>query len=151
MITNVYKEIWCIFPYNDDGDILEEIYFKNNNPETYKYMESHKDELAKRDKGNKVYPKWYSYGRTQSLKIANKEKIMYIPTFADPKNINYKIDRPMLCVGCLSLEVNDENYKLEYIKETLEKNKKFIIDNSSKRGGGWLNISSRILKQIIVE
>jgi len=76
---------------------------------------------------------------------------MYIPTFADPDNIMYKIDVPKLCIGCLSLEIKDENYTLEYIKNVLEKNKKFIIDNSSKRGGGWLNISSRIIKQILVE
>jgi hypothetical protein len=48
------------------------VYSKNNiskttNPQTYSFLEDHKEELGKRDKGNKLYPKWYSFGRTQSL------------------------------------------------------------------------------------
>ena len=142
--------MWCIYPYDNEANILEENIFKENNPLTYIYLESHKEELSKRDKGNKIYPKWYSYGRTQSLKLSINEKIMYIPTFADPENIIYKIDTPKLCIGCLSLEIKDYNYTLEYVKSILEKNKQFIVENSSKRGGGWLNISSRILKQIYI-
>jgi len=151
-ITNGDKNMWCIYPYDNDATILEEDYFKDNNPLTYKYLENNKDELSKRDKGNKVYPKWYSYGRTQSLKISTKDKVMYVPTLSDPENIIYKIDTPKLYIGCLGLEIiKDDNYTLEYVKGILEKNKQFIIDNSSKRGGGWLNMSSRILKQISIE
>lgn len=150
-ITNGDKNMWCIYPYDNDANILEETYFKDNNPLTYKYLENNKDELSKRDKGKKKYPKWYSYGRTQSLKISNKDKIIYIPTLADPENIIYKIDTPKLYIGCLALEPKDDNYNIEDIKKILEKNKQFIIDNSSKRGGGWLNMSSRILKQVNIE
>lgn len=150
-ITNGVKVLWCIYPYNDKCEILEEDVFKRDNPLTYKYLEENKEELGKRDKGKKKYPRWYSYGRTQSLKISDKEKIIYIPTFADPNNILYMIDTPKLCIGCLSLEITDDNYTLEYVKDVLEKNKDFIINNSSKRGGGWLNMSSRILKQISIE
>tara|TARA_Y100000593_G_C4312016_1_gene338883 strand:- start:1327 stop:2616 length:1290 start_codon:yes stop_codon:yes gene_type:complete len=150
-VTTGKKNNWCIFPYNNNAVILNEDYFKNNNPKTYNYLEKHKKELAKRDKGNKTYPKWYSYGRTQSLKIPNKDKILYIPIFADPENIIYKIESPKLCIGCLSLEVKDEHYTIEQVKEILEKNKNYIIQTSSKRGDGWLNMSSRIIKQIVVE
>lgn len=145
------KNMYCIYPYDDNAVILDEEIFKVNNPLTYKFLESHKEELAKRDKGNKVYPKWYSYGRTQSLKISNKDKIMYIPSFTDPENILYKIDTPKLYIGYLGLEIKDENYSLEQVKDILEKNKQFIINNSSKRGGGWLNMSTRVIKQIVVE
>ena len=86
-IKTAGKDIWCIFPYTPEAVVFEEEEFKRDNPETYKYLLSNKDELAKRDKGNKTYPKWYSYGRTQSLKISKKENILYAPTFADPDNI----------------------------------------------------------------
>lgn len=150
-ITNGDKDMWCIYPYDDEAVILDEESFKTNNPLTYDYLESNKLELSKRDKGNKTYPKWYSYGRTQSLKIPDKERIIYIPTLADPENIVYKIDKPKLHIGCLSLEITDQAYTLESIQTVLENNKQFIIDNSSKRGGGWLNMSSRIIKQIGIE
>tara|TARA_B100001093_G_C26766547_1_gene988147 strand:+ start:295 stop:1560 length:1266 start_codon:yes stop_codon:yes gene_type:complete len=142
------KDIWCIFPYSSDAAVLDEYEFKRDNPETYEYLLSNKEELAKRDKGNKTYPKWYSYGRTQSLKISTKENILYAPTFSDPENISYRIDKPKLCSGCLSIEVIDDRFTLEQVKQALKKNKDFIVQNSSKRGGGWINISSRILKQV---
>ena len=147
-LTTGDKDIWCIFPYSSEATILEEDEFKRNNPETYEYLLSNKEELAKRDKGNKTYPKWYSYGRTQSLKISTKENILYAPTFSDPENISYRIDKPKLCSGCLSIEVIDDRFTLEQVKQALKKNKDFIVQNSSKRGGGWINISSRILKQV---
>lgn len=149
-ITTGTKNLWCIYPY-DNGNVLDEEVFRHDNPSTYNYLEEHKEELSKRDKGNKIYPKWYSYGRTQSLQISNNDEVMYIPTFADPENIIYIIDKPKLCIGCLSLEITDDRYTLGFVKTILEKNKQFIVDNSSKRGGGWINVSSRILKQIEID
>lgn len=67
-----------IFPYRyTDGSnkptIIEEEIFKIEYPFAYQYLEGKKDILAKRDKGKGKYPKWYAFGRTQSLdKIANK-------------------------------------------------------------------------------
>ena len=147
-ITNSKDNKWCIYPYDKNTKIIEEEEFKNNNPLTYKYLENHKNELLKRDKGKKKYTKWYSYGRTQSLKISEQENMMYIPTLVDPENIKYKIEKTKLFVGCLGLEIKDNKYSLEMIKEYLEKNKQFIIDNSPKRNGGWLTLSSSVLKRI---
>ncbi|MET3963072.1 adenine-specific DNA-methyltransferase [Marmoricola sp. OAE513] len=36
-------------------------------PKCARYLAAIKDELARRDKGNKTYPQWYAYGRTQGL------------------------------------------------------------------------------------
>ena len=150
-ITNGKDNKWCIYPYDKNTKIIEEEEFKTTNPLTYTYLEKHKEELSKRDKGNKKYPKWYSYGRTQSLKVSAKENMMYIPTLADPENIRYKIEKSKLFVGCLGLEIKDDKHTLEEIKEFFEKNKQFMIDNSSKRNGGWITLSTRILKQIEIK
>ena len=150
-VTTLHKERWGICPYTDKGKVLEEDYFKQHNPLTYAYLVSHKEELAKRDKGHKVYPKWYSYGRTQSLVRFNSEKVMYISGFSDPEHIQYKIDTPRLFSSCLCLKVNDISYTLEDIKKIFIKHKTFISNNSSKRGGGWITISGRTLKAVPVE
>ena len=76
---------------------------------------------------------------------------MYVSTLSDPENIKYKIDDNMLFIGCLRIDLKTDEYTLEKIKQILENNKDFIINNSSKRAGGWLNISGRILKQIPIE
>jgi len=56
----------------------------------------------------------------------------------------------LLFISCLCLEITNHSYTIEYIINILNNNKKFIINNSSKRGGGWINISGRILKQIVI-
>lgn len=138
------KERYIIYPYIY-GVILEEADFCNENPYTYAYLTSQKDELAKRDKGNKKYPKWYSYGRTQSLKCTNK-KCIYIPCFLNPETIdkNIMVHQNILHSGCLCIEPIDEK-DIDKIIECLIKNKTYLIQNSAKRSGGWISLSSRVL------
>jgi Eco57I restriction-modification methylase len=146
-ITNSKQNKFIIFPYDNNGNIIDEDIFKNNNPKTYKYLLNNKIELNKRDNGNKIYPKWYSFGRTQSLKISQNENVLYIPTFLDPNNIIINKDKSKLFYSCLCIEAKD-NYSLDNIIEIIKNNKLFITNNSSKRGGGWISLSGRILKQI---
>lgn len=148
-ITNSKIEKFIIFPYDENSNILNEDIFKKENPKTYKYLENHKIELSKRDKGKKKYPMWYSFGRTQSLKISKNDNVLYMPTFLDPENIIIKKDSPMLFHSCLCIEAKD-NEDLDNIYNIIIDNKDFIINNSPKRGGGWITISTRILNQIII-
>ena len=150
-ITNGEKYSWCIFPYDKDAKLIEENKFKLDNPLSYEFLEKNKIELSKRDRGKKTYPNWFAYGRTQALTISKNDKVMYVSTLSDPENIKYKIDDNMLFIGCLRIDLKTDEYTLEKIKQILENNKDFIINNSSKRAGGWLNISGRILKQIPIE
>lgn len=146
-ITNSHRIKSIIYPYKN-SKIIDEIYFKEQNPLTYKYLEKNKDELKKRDKGNKIYPAWFAYGRSQSINKP-KRKSIFIPCFLDPKKIKDKIfiKEPILYQGCLCIEPNDEN-DINKIKNIIIKNIDFITKNSSKRSGGWINMSSRILNQI---
>ena len=146
-ITNGNTEQFIIYPYKE-GIIIDENIFSKENPFTYNYLLSQKIELSKRDKGNKQYPKWYSYGRTQSLKYS-KKMCIYIPCFLNPEVINEKItiNNNILHSGCLCIEPNNEE-DIEKIIKLLINNKEFIKLNSSKRSGGWINLSSRTLYDI---
>jgi len=67
----ILKE-YIIFPYRlDNGKqkILDEEFLKKNYPYAYSYLSQNKEELAKRDKGHKQYPRWYAYGRSQALNL----------------------------------------------------------------------------------
>ncbi len=145
-ITSVFKNAWVIFPYIN-GKIMDENELRTNNPLTYAFLEENKEELAKRDKGNKKYPMWYSFGRSQSLVMAPSRAI-YVPTLVDPKNINYTILEPTLFISSLCIYPKKETISLESILSILERNKDIIIKNSSKRGSGWLNLSSSTLKEL---
>lgn len=143
-ITNGNTERFIIYPYKEGIIIDEEIFYKEN-PLTYNYLLSQKVELSKRDKGNKKYPKWYSYGRTQSLKYS-KKMCIYIPCFLNPELINENIitKSNILHSGCLCIEPNNEK-DIQLIITTIINNKEFIKLNSSKRSGGWISLSSRTL------
>lgn len=91
-----------IFPYvyngNDKPTILDEEILKSKFPFAYKYLEEKKEILAKRDKGKGQYPRWYAFGRTQSLekvkhklffpKISNKPPTTIIDSNEDPLYYN---------------------------------------------------------------
>ena len=151
---NCWKEItsgavnkFIIYPY-DNGKIIDEERFKLENPLTYNYLLKNKEELSKRDKGNKTYSIWYAYGRTQSIKYNDKLSI-YLPCFIDPANIkkNIYIAKNILHYSCLCIEPNVDVEVNTIIKLIID-NIDFISRNSTKRSAGWINISSRILYEI---
>jgi adenine-specific DNA-methyltransferase len=146
-ITNSKIIQYVIFPYQSNGEIIEEEIFKQQNPQTYKYLEEQKDELAKRDNGNKTYPKWYSFGRTQSLKVSKMGKLIYMPAFVNPDNLNVKIDTPKLHYSCLCIEPKKIE-DIEQIIKSINDNIDYIKNNSPKRNNGWLNLSTRVLNEI---
>ena len=148
-VTNSLNQSWIIFPYHEDGTLIEEVEFKGKNPKTYQYLIDNKEELLKRDKGKQSnYPSWYCYGRTQSLIKEKSEKVIYVSTFVDPNDIKYVSCKPQYNIGCLSISITDQEFTRGMVIDILEKNKEFIINNSGKRGGGWLNLSSGVLKKI---
>ena len=145
-LTNSKDIKYIIYPYNN-GKIINEDDFKQSNPNTYNYLLKNKDELSKRDKGNKEYATWYAYGRTQSLLVSKKENVIYLPCFINPDNITIDIKPPMLYQSCLCIEPNN-NTDIIIIKNTILNNIEFIKSISSKRSGGWINLSSSNLYKI---
>jgi adenine-specific DNA-methyltransferase len=145
-ITNGHSTKFIIYPYKD-GKIIDENTFKSENILTYEYLLKNKDELLKRDNGNKNYPTWYAYGRSQSIKYINK-KCIYIPCFIDPDpNIirnNIFINENILHYSCICIEPNDEK-DIDFIKNIIINNIDFIKNNSSKRSAGWINLNSSLL------
>jgi len=148
-ITNGKKKAYIIFPYDDNGKIIDETEFQNKNLKTYTYLQTNRLELEKRDKGNKTYPKWYAFGRTQALVKSKKEKVLYIQSFINPIEVKLEMSEPMLFYGCLCIEpIHSKD--TEVIEKTIIKNIDMLTKMSSKRGGGWINISSRNLYELPV-
>lgn len=147
LITNGNKEEYIIYPY-ENGKIILENEFQKQNPQTYQYLIENKEELLKRDKGKKKYPTWYAYGRSQSILPPTKKSI-YIPCFINPSKFKdyIYIKNPMLYKSCLCIEPNNEE-DINLIINSILQNISFIINNSSKKSGGWININSTILYSI---
>lgn len=143
--SNAYK--WCIYPYSDAGVIIAETEFKAQNSKTYEYLLSMKSVLSERDHGKKKYATWYAYGRTQSIIISKKEKVIYIPSFVNPNQLPFYVEPPTLHVSCLCIEPNDVS-DIPFIIETIKKNIDYINNNSSKKNNGWINLSTTILHNV---
>ena len=140
---------WIIYPYEETtAKVLDEAVMKQANPRTYEYLETQKSKLSNRDKGNKEYPKWYAYGRSQSIRLPSRDRVIYIPVFIDPTNFQYTIDVPTVYSGCLCIELTTDEYTNEEVIEIIKNNIEYIKSNSSKRGGGWINLSTKTLLSV---
>ena len=62
---------WCLYPYNEKGELvnLEEI--EKEDPEVYKYIMENKEALEKRDYDGA----WYEFGRSQGLPDVCKVRV----------------------------------------------------------------------------
>ncbi len=111
-IDNV-KEInrKLIFPYihvNSKVQLIDEDLFKNKFPFTYNYLKSKEDLLAKRDKGEGNYEKWYAYGRNQSLEKL-KFKLFFPHITPDIPNYVINTDENLLFHNGLAVVTESEN------------------------------------------
>lgn len=104
------KEI--IFPYTKDFKIRE-----NLSKETFEYLETHKEELGKRDKGNKTYEAWFAYGRRQGFSSYDfTNHVIVIPGMI---SVDYeffdidlsKVNEKFLITSGFLLELKKENVK----------------------------------------
>jgi len=113
-----------IFPYKIiDGEalVIEEQNLQNNYPLCWQYLEHNKTVLAKRDIAGKD-PKWYQFGRAQSIaKLHNVEKLIW-PVLAtkpcyvlDQQNIQFTGGGN----GPYYSLLNDSQYSLLYFMAVL--------------------------------
>lgn len=143
-IESANKSKWIIYPYDSQGQPLDEEVLKTTCPDTFNYLLENKDELAKRDKGKKSYPRWFCWGRTQSILPCEGECLL-LPTLMDPNNMEAKVIKNSLWWN--SLCIKSKNPEMN-IKEILKTSVKFIEKHSPKRGSGWISLSSSVIKSI---
>lgn len=145
-ITDSRNIKYIIYPYYN-GKIIQEDVFKTANPNTYVFLVSKKEELAKRDNGNKKYPIWYAYGRSQALTVSSAESVLFIPALNNSKDFFMNKTNPMLFYKCLCVVPNNDG-DVEKIEKNIKDNIDFIETNSSKRGSDWFTVSTKTLNAI---
>ena len=71
------NKIGIIFPYKQTisgkFELFEGVYFEKSFPKTYSYLESWREELLNRQKGNIAESEWYKWGRVQSMHSVEKK------------------------------------------------------------------------------
>lgn len=94
------SKLRIIFPYvvtNNKCSIIPEESLKSRYPMCYRYLSDVKGILSSRDKGNKVYPTWYAWGRTQAMNFHGPR--LYTKTFSNEPNFILDIESNLFCNG----------------------------------------------------
>ena len=84
--ASTLKWDWCIFPYDENGNLISEDELKNCAPMEYRLLMENKDKLLERATDES----WYAYGRTQAIKDTFKEKWAVKSTIKNPSEPIYK-------------------------------------------------------------
>ena len=138
---------YIIYPYDENGTIVNEFDFKLNNPKTYEFLVKNKEELSKRDKGKKQYETWYAFGRRQGLLHSEPDGgCVYVSTMG-PKDFKLFSRPSILFYSGLKIIPNSVIHT-NIIINSINHNREFVYDNSSKRGSGWINITPKVLMNI---
>ena len=111
------KEEKIITPYDDNSNVIAEDFFICNYPKAYAYLQSCRDILDARDKGEGEYGAWYAFGRTQA--IANIGKKLLFPYMSDVPHFVYMPKEDMM-IYCGYAIYSDSETELLFLKRVLE-------------------------------
>lgn len=111
------KEEKIITPYDDNSDVIAEDFFISNYPQAYAYLQSCRDILDARDKGEGDYGAWYAFGRTQA--IADNGKKLLFPYMSDLPHFVYMPQSDMM-IYCGYAIYSESETELLFLKRVLE-------------------------------
>ncbi|MGL6056826.1 MAG: Eco57I restriction-modification methylase domain-containing protein [Culicoidibacterales bacterium] len=120
------SDTFVIFPYQN-GKIIDSLTLISDYPNTYNYLEHHKNKLLPKNMGgSRDVPnaiEWYQFGRTQFLKESTQDKIIVGVMSNQP---NFNIDRTNMLfasggtAGDIAILMKEESeYDIEYIQAWL--------------------------------
>lgn len=135
--------IWCIFPYDKNGNLVTEEEFKIDSPNEYKFLLDNKDKLLERATNEP----WYAYGRTQAIKDTSKEKWAVKSTIKSLTEPIYKWVRPGGGVygGLYILTEHPEGLKVLETKDFMN----YVKMLGKYKSGGYYTFSSKELENYL--
>lgn len=113
----VEKEEKIITPYDDNSNVIAEDFFISNYPHAYAYLQSCREVLDARDKGEGDYGAWYAFGRTQA--IADSGKKLLFPYMSDQPHFVYMPQKDMM-IYCGYAIYSESETELLFLKRVLE-------------------------------
>jgi len=125
--------------------IIPEKKFKREFPFAYNYLLSNKNELSKRDKGQKKYETWYAYGRRQSLSLTGMK--LLFPHISDKPFFTFSNDPDLLFHDGFAILGSDED-ELKILKKLLESEIfwYYIKHTSKPYSGGYFSLAKNYIK-----
>lgn len=126
-----------IYPYDNNTTIIDNL--QDVYPRAYDYLLKYKEELKKRDRGNKEYKHWYCYGRTQALKCKKGQRLFISTIVKNIKDFLIEDDVELYYSGLCIEPKNGVN--INTIKKYLIKKERQILQNSNNKSDKWYSLS----------
>lgn len=111
------KEEKIIAPYDDNSTLIAEDVFISRYPKAYAYLQSCRNILDARDKGEGDYGAWYAFGRTQA--IADSGRKLLFPYMSDLPHFVYMPQQDMM-IYCGYAIYSESESELLFLKKILE-------------------------------
>ena len=141
---------YVLFPYqkvNGKHQIVSEEILRGY-PLAYEYLLSVKDELDKRDNGQKNTVAWYAFGRSQGLDTSFGRKIIFSPMNAKPNFILYEDEECTFYSGyCIKYNGNADWLLKELNSQRLAD---FMAVSSRDFRGGWKAYNKKTVEEFTV-
>ncbi|MCS6871754.1 MAG: Eco57I restriction-modification methylase domain-containing protein [Anaerolineae bacterium] len=67
---------WLIFPYTDEGQLIDQRTLEHLYPNVWQYLKQHEQILRNREGGKWSHERWYAFGRNQNLTQMVKPKLI---------------------------------------------------------------------------
>lgn len=97
--------------------VLNPDIFERNFPDAYNYLATYREELAKRDKGQRDYETWFAYGRSQALNIPGLK--LLFPYISDKPYFVFTNNENLLFYNGYAV-VSDSEDDLKFIQKILK-------------------------------
>lgn len=143
---------YVLFPYQKkDGKnkIISEEILRGGYPFAFEYLVSVKDELDKRDNGQKNTVAWYAFGRSQGLETSFGRKIIFSPMNAKPNFILYEDEECTFYSGyCIKY-----NGDLDWLLNELNSQRlaDFMAVSSRDFRGGWKAYNKKTVEEFTIK
>ena len=111
------KEEKIIAPYDENSALIAEDVFISRYPKAYAYLQSCREILDARDKGEGDYGAWYAFGRTQA--IADSGRKLLFPYMSDLPHFVYMPQQDMM-IYCGYAIYSESESELLFLKKVLE-------------------------------
>ncbi|CAG1770184.1 Type IIS restriction enzyme Eco57I [uncultured bacterium] len=145
-VSMIQKIIFPYFYHDSEVKIMEEGLIKEKFPHAYSFLESKKVLLASRDKGKGNYPRWYAFGRSQSLS-KYKYKLLFPHISNRIPSFHISNDPDLYFVNGMAI-VSDSLKELEILKRVLQSNVfwYYIQKTSRHYNSGYYSFSRTYIK-----
>ena len=142
--------IYIIFPYAE-APISEDI-LKKEFPKTYAYLDSYRDELAKRDMDKNT--DWFLFGRSQGIQNSGLKKIVFkhIIDKNKPKIEPFILDEDVVVYSGMYITAETkEDLQKAYDVFKSEEFARYCALVGKNKSGGYVEVSTKAVKEFGVQ